>query len=139
MSKLEYEINDIAKLCYVQGSCAYFTTQDLAKQWGDDWNDAPYEHNCGEPYTGDEWEIVEVSFAGCKLEEPDEWHTNSPYSVQDINKRAVPWLQSGKYGTRDKEDNPVQIWAGITLEDFTKTIQRIGGDVFIKVNLPKGQ
>lgn len=38
------------KLCYVKGSFAYFTTQELSKQWGDDWNDAPYEHNAGEPY-----------------------------------------------------------------------------------------
>jgi hypothetical protein len=38
------------KLCYVSGSFAWFTTQELSKQWGDDWNDAPYEHNAGSPY-----------------------------------------------------------------------------------------
>ena len=38
------------KLCYVEGNIAYFTTQDLDKQWGDDWDDAPYEHNAGLPY-----------------------------------------------------------------------------------------
>ena len=37
-------------LCYVDEPWAYFTTQDLDKQWGDDWNDAPYEHNAGTPY-----------------------------------------------------------------------------------------
>ena len=37
-------------LCYVKGPWAYFTTQPLKKQWGDDWDDAPYEHNAGEPY-----------------------------------------------------------------------------------------
>lgn len=37
-------------LCYVDDKFAYFTTQELAKQWGDDWDDAPYEHNAGEPY-----------------------------------------------------------------------------------------
>lgn len=30
-----------AVLCYVDGNCAYFTTQPLDQQWGDDWNDAP--------------------------------------------------------------------------------------------------
>lgn len=37
-------------LCYVKEPWAYFTTQPLDKQWGDDWNDAPYEHNAEEPY-----------------------------------------------------------------------------------------
>ena len=33
-------------LCYIdQHKRAYFTTQALSKQWGDDWNDAPYEQN----------------------------------------------------------------------------------------------
>ena len=39
------------KLCYVEGCFAYFTTlTDIKDQWGDDWDDAPYEHNAGEPY-----------------------------------------------------------------------------------------
>lgn len=37
-------------LCYVKGCFAYFTSQPVEEQWGDDWNDAPYEHNAGEPY-----------------------------------------------------------------------------------------
>ena len=37
-------------LCYVYGPWAYFTSRPLSEQWGDDWNDAPYEHNAGEPY-----------------------------------------------------------------------------------------
>lgn len=43
--------NDAAVLCYVDGQRAYFTTAKLADQWGDDWDDALYEHNAGEPYT----------------------------------------------------------------------------------------
>jgi hypothetical protein len=30
-------------LCYIDDDYAYFTEQSLDKQWGDDWNDAPYE------------------------------------------------------------------------------------------------
>jgi hypothetical protein len=37
-------------LCYVEGFWAFFTTRPLAEQWGDDWDDAPYEHNAGRPY-----------------------------------------------------------------------------------------
>lgn len=43
------------RLCYVEGDNAYFTTAPITgegRQWGDDWNDAPYEHNAGSPY---EW------------------------------------------------------------------------------------
>ena len=40
------------KLCYIDphDRSAWFTSCELDKQWGDDWNDAPYEHNAGEPY-----------------------------------------------------------------------------------------
>jgi hypothetical protein len=42
-------INPKAVLCYVEGSKAYFTTQALADQWGDDWDHVPYEHNAETP------------------------------------------------------------------------------------------
>lgn len=45
------KINTAGTLCYVDGNRAYFTTQPLDQQWGDDWDDAPYEHNAGTPYT----------------------------------------------------------------------------------------
>ena len=37
-------------LCMVDYGQVYFTTQDLALQHGDDWGNAPYEHNAGDPY-----------------------------------------------------------------------------------------
>ena len=37
-------------LCYVDKPWAYFTTQKLEDQWGDDWEDIPYQHNAEEPY-----------------------------------------------------------------------------------------
>ena len=46
---LDYAVPGV--LCYVAANVAYFTTQALADQWGDDWNDAPYEHNAGTPYS----------------------------------------------------------------------------------------
>jgi hypothetical protein len=48
-------VPDNAKLCYVE-TCeddavtCYFTTAPLNEQWGDDWNDTPFEHNAGTPY-----------------------------------------------------------------------------------------
>ena len=27
------------RLCYIEGNAAFFTTQPVHEQWGDDWND----------------------------------------------------------------------------------------------------
>ena len=39
---------------------AYFTRLDLLEQWGDDWNDAPYDCNAEGPYENSEGDIIEV-------------------------------------------------------------------------------
>jgi hypothetical protein len=100
-----------AKLCYVESGVAYFTTQELDKQWGDDWNDAPYEHNAGTPYgpyrPGDNWTITEIRFAG-DFQVPCDGHCNSPWSVQQINKGFCPWLRTHQNC----------IMAGATVEEF---------------------
>lgn len=138
---------DAAKLCYVRGS-AWFTTQEIEKQWGDDWNDAPYEHNAGRPYdwrpdkwvkdkgdgTGgmvpnDEprWELIEIPFS-VDLEEPD-WHsrqTNSPWSVEQINRGATPWLISPDYAK-----HAVKVWAGTPLREFIAVIESLGGRIWL--------
>ena len=142
----------IFRLCYVDAPWAYFTTQELEKQWGDDWNDAPYEHNAGEPYRPHKelsvpirnekcdvvewcktseyvddvpgWEIKKVAFEG-SLETPSSIHGyNSPWSVEQINRGAVAWLQD-RYGYSD-----VVIPAGTTLEDFKKLVAKAGGKVY---------
>lgn len=135
------------KLCYVTGCWAYFTTQDLDKQWGDDWNDAPYEHNAGEPYSPQKsysratrtpdgitweersdytdgepnWVIKKVAFDGW-WDQPCENHLNSPYSVQSINKGAVAWL----YNPSKK----VAIPAGTDLVTFYQLIREGDGEVY---------
>ena len=118
-------------LCYVEGNWAYFTTQELSKQWGDDWDDAPYEHNAGTPYEydGEEdahpWEIVKVAWDG-PFETPDYNHLNSPWSVEQINAGAVAWLVA-RYA-----DPMVVIPAGVTLSEFTKRVLSAGGSVYAK-------
>jgi hypothetical protein len=120
-------------LCYVDGSFAYFTTQELAEQWGDDWNDAPYEHNAGRPYEwtqGDEcepWEIVKVAFDG-DLETPSEGYGNSPYSVQAINAGVVAWLRSCSW----RSGEVVAIPAGVTIERFAELVRKAGGRVYLE-------
>ena len=129
------EDRDNAKLCYVSGDWAYFTTQDVTEQWGDDWNDAPYEHNAGAPYKqcrdnrerGEEpWQIFEVPFESGRVT-PDEAILNSKYSVQDINRGDVPWLRSPSW----MSEPGIPIMAGTTFKDFAGIINREGGRLFV--------
>lgn len=117
-------------LCYVEGGVAYFTTRDLAHQWGDDWNDAPYEHNAGSPYSfGDRdrargiepWTLVRVAFT-CPLCQPSDGCSNSPYSVDQINEKRTPWLKPSPYG-----GPVVHIFAGVTVAEFRKLVAEAGG------------
>lgn len=93
---------------------AYFTPRSLKDQWGDDWNDAPYEHNAGTPYDDQrdtEADIIVIPFL--KTHDfclPEEHFLNSPYSVKDINNGAVAWLYSCEKG--------ISIQAGINPIEF---------------------
>lgn len=122
-------------LCYVDGPWAYFTTRKLSEQWGDDWNDAPYEHNAGTPYDYSEhdrkeghapWEIIKVAWDG-DFEPPSEGHYNSPWSVEQINAGAVAWLRTSRWRT----GKPVIIPAGTTLERFCEMMREGGGTVYL--------
>ncbi len=127
------------KLCYIEDGLAYFTTQSLQDQWGDDWNDAPYDCNAGTPYTYDDrrkdkepYEIVTVAFT-TQLDTPSVdrsgIYRNSKYSVEMINNKEIPWLYD--------EFNEIQlkVWAGISLPDFLMLSKHpdFCGDVFIPV------
>lgn len=121
---------------YVPGESqfyAYFTPVDLDKQWGDDWNDAPYDCNAGEPYDDyydendkrTEIEIVKIKF-GVKSDDftlPSEYGGyyggNTPFSVQTINQGAVAWLfdTNGKQGTA--------IYAGDSIKTFKQKLKQI--------------
>lgn len=122
-------------LCYVSGCWAYFTTRKLSEQWGDDWSDAPYEHNAETPYEYGEhdrnkgrapWTITKVAFDG-DFEPPCEGHCNSPWSVEQINAGAVAWLRTSRW----HGGKPVIVPAGTTLERFCELIREGGGNVYL--------
>lgn len=137
------------KLCYIDKDTAYFTTQDLDKQTGDDWNDVPYEHNAGTPYEArhyyyadgrkepipehwnedgtPKWEIYTLKFDGYNMETPATKHYNSPYSVDMINAGMVAWL-SGWDSTNEKH---VAINAGTSIEEFKQKVRQCGGKIYI--------
>jgi len=110
-------------LCYVKDQWAYFTHKPLSEQWGDDWDDAPYEHNAGSPYGA----TVRVAFYA-DMDRPCDNQFNSPYSVERINQGVVPWLVTSKYSSKPL----VTIFAGCTLKDFIAKIEQAGGEVYLK-------
>jgi len=120
------EENKLYRLCFVEAHFAYFTTKPLTGegcQWGDDWNDAPYEHNAGAPSSEAEGQIKIVAYKSDTLVLPCDGHANSPYSVEDLNAGAHPWLSS-------REDR-VYIYAGCTPEHFKTEVEKAGGRVFL--------
>ena len=133
MSRKKYE------LCYINDQKAFFTG-NLKKQWGDDWNDTPYEHNAGDPY--DDHGLKAVFFEGnfiapeylYSMEStimtpevtyiPKYDQNNSDYSVDMINEKNVPWLVC--------TNNLDKIFAGTTIEEFADFIKRNGGKVYVE-------
>lgn len=129
-----------AVLCYCEEQWAYFTTQPLAEQWGDDWDDAPYEHNAGRPYVYHEhdrkcgkppWVIIRVGWRG-PWETPCGWVTNSELSVEDINSGRTPWLRPQRFGER----RVPKIYAGTTLGEFAHTLLAEGGMLWLPAVWP---
>ena len=121
------------KLCYIEGNFAYFTTQDLKDQWGDDWDDAPYEHNAGEPYEWDaerhedRWEISKVAFECHNLNTPCDFCSNSQWAVVDINAGKIAWLSTSR-GVGEQ----VVIPAGVSIEEFAWLVKIAGGKIYYK-------
>ena len=112
----------------------YFTPIDLNVQWGDDWNDAPYEYNAERPYdthyeNGERIEhnilVVTGSVRSHNIKFPRDWGgSNSPFAVEDINAGCVAWAASwneksepyGKYLT---------LLAGDSVEKVIDTLNKI--------------
>jgi hypothetical protein len=137
-------------LCFIKDNTAYFTTQELSKQTGDDWDDAPYEHNAEPPYEPSmqyfadgrkekirrdwnedgtpKWEIVKVMFES-ELITPAQWyHNNMMYSVEQINAKYVPWLATPPYMVSNK----IVIHAGTSITEFKKLIKASGGKIYVE-------
>ena len=113
---------------------AYFTPVPLDEQWGDDWDDAPYEYNAGTPYDDilvdkerTEIEILQVPFAvkSYNFSLPDDlaYGGNSPFAVADINHGAVAWIYD--VVSNKTKSKYVAIQGGDDLETFADKLDRI--------------
>jgi len=107
------------KLCLVLDNQAWFTTQDVKLQWGDDWDDAPYEHNAGPPYEYHEdmdclpYEIKKVYWESNYWMIPN--RLGKDESVETINDRGF-WLAHYHGSTFD------EMLPETTLENFKKMV-----------------
>ena len=115
------------RLCYVGGNVMYFT-DNFEHQWGDDWDDAPYDCNAEEPYEWiDEWPAEENIKNGhghiryiayrpdWKVSTLNDGCLDSPFSVKEINKGDIAWLRH-----RDMKG----LMAGATMEEAIKWLKK---------------
>ena len=83
------QIIDIEK----KGNVVRFYLGENGNQWGDDWDDAPYEHNAGQVYDEYVKATKDIAFPfDYFVLEPCNGVSNSRYSKQDMIKRIVPCL-----------------------------------------------
>ena len=110
---------------------AYFTPIDLRDQWGDDWDDAPYEYNAGPPYDDyydEDKNRIEITLYRVKFGIRSDdyilpsyygYGGNSPFCIKDINQGAVAWLFDSIY------TDAVAIYAGYSPILFKEKIEQI--------------
>ena len=143
----EYRMEDLPNPEYIPGEhelYAYFTPIELSEQWGDDWDDAPYEHNAEIPYDDiiteetyetdgtkitkkiEHYDIIVIPFvvksSYYKLPKDYSYGGNSPFSVDMINSGAVAWIYDPADG---KMENMTSIQAGCTIYEFIHNLKRI--------------
>lgn len=76
-----------------KGNTVRFFLGENGKQWGDDWNDAPYEHNAGAVYQEYIKGHKDISFGfEDEVFEPCDGAMNSGWCKQDMIERKVPCL-----------------------------------------------
>lgn len=136
------------KLCYVNRTLhgdyvnLYFTSKELEDQWGDDWDDVPYEHNAGRPYTPcwhnergsskypcdceicqrewnedgtPKWEVYTLAVKSDVIKLPAYEHYNSPFSVKELNiERDFPWIRF--------KNSDILIYAGEDIKNVANKI-----------------
>ncbi len=102
----------------------------LMSNGGDDWNDRPYDCNAEEPYDryhkdGKEYKIkhkiIFFELPPYYGYLPCDGYTNCPYSVKDINNKAVAWIHTEDFN----------ILAGTILEEFKRIIRQHDGKIYI--------
>ena len=119
---------------YIKGEqelYAYFTPIELDEQWGDDWNDAPYDCNAGVPYDTDdankEITIIRIPFAvkSYNYNLPKDYGYNTPFCVLDMNQLACAWIHDSVYDKNTHKYKGTAILAGDSPLIFKNKLEQI--------------
>jgi len=112
-----------------------FGPEHLEEWWGDDWDDAPYEHNAGEVY--DEFVVgrVEIAFPwSYDIREPCDGYSNSPYSKEQLRDEDIPIViiypcsLTERYGYRP-HDVLARVYMGQPIAEAVWELLAAGGHV----------
>lgn len=147
--------NSQFKLCFIKDNEAFFTTLPVTEQWGDDFNDAPYSCNAGEPYepsvhyyaNGEQrlsprdwnfdktpkWQLVTLKYSkgSVQIDEPGDVYGSS-MSVEAMNAGAAPWLSASVWNPTAKDyEKTADLMAGATIDEFIQFIETNGGIVWV--------
>lgn len=150
--KFKTELQDYPTEDIINGYTHYlYFTNDMEKQWGDDWDDAPYEYNAETPYDS-ETDILQVpvcidyyklmkayeddeayeevlreypNYNKADIKLPRDWGgCNSPFCVMDINAGAVAWIFATLSEGRYVTES-IAIHAGENPQKVMKKIKKI--------------
>lgn len=119
-------------LCYVAYGYAWFTTAPITgegKQWGDDWDDAPYEHNAGAPYRKPGVTLTAVKYNCGTLETPADTVRTRGFSVDYINANRIPWLRTRMFEVKEPF---IKVYPGDDFATFSAAIALADGDVYVE-------
>lgn len=112
---------------YGNGFGLYLGADDCEDYWGDDWDDAPYEHNAGEVYQRYRQGYVEFTFPlKYSVCEACNGYFNSPFSKEDMKNRKVPCLTISTEMS-DCTEIKFKIYFGDNIDDISKQITELGG------------
>lgn len=85
----------------IKGNAIRLYVGENGKQWGDDWNDAPYEHNAGTVYSEYVKRTIDVNVPfDLYVIEPSDQGLNSSWCKEDMIKRKVAafWIDDSDWG-----------------------------------------
>ena len=103
----------------------YLGEDNCNDYWGDDWNDAPYEHNAGRVYPEYIQGYVEFGFPlKYSVCEACEGYLNSPFSKEDMKDREVQCLT---ISAEPETEIYFRIYFGDNIDEISKKITEFGG------------
>ncbi len=115
--------------CEIKGNLIRLYLGKNGKQWGDDWDDKPYEHNAERVYDEYVEKIVDVSINfECEVNEPADFADggNSQWRREDFIKgKTYAFMITNENG------HSIMIYFGETLENILKRISIFTHNVYI--------